>query len=323
MESPFCIKYKINHSTSLVESVDEFLKSSQSENYFKLNKYGNGSVEAYKFHEGLSIQISKFLFHQPTKVKREGTENSDLIILDFHVKGKGSLDLKDSKPLNYFNYGAYFSSSNIKSEALFLENIYNEQIHIIIDKNWLLSSFPETIKLIFAEEKLLDSFFIFERLSSELTKVVYEVVKDSNLTDFRQPFLEGKTLEILSLFFRQLKNREHRNYSYGVLQNDVEKVFKLEEYIKQNLSKDLSIANLSNQIGFSESKLQKLFKSIYGKSVHKRITEIKMIYSLELLENKQFTISEIGYKMGYQNMSHFSNAFKKVNGFLPSKILDK
>lgn len=320
MENRFCIKYKIDHTPNLFDSLKNITEPLKGENKFKLVKYGEGDFEFFKFHKGLSILISKFKFNQPTKVKREGTDNPDLIILDFHVKGRGSLDLKNKKPINYFNFGAYFASSNIESEAVFIENNYNEQIHIIIDKNWLLDSFPDTIKSIFKDEGLLSSFFMFESLSSDLTKVIYDVVKDSDLTDFRKPFLEGKTLEILSLFFKKLKNREHKFHSEGILQNDIEKVFELEGFIKENLSNDLSIVQLSNHIGFSESKLQKLFKSIYGKSVHKRITEIKMIQSLELLEQKRFTVSEIGYKMGYQNISHFSNAFKKVNGFLPSEL---
>ena len=103
--------------------------------------------------------------------------------------------------------------------------------------------------------------------------------------------------------------------------NDILKLFELMQYVDDHLHGDLTVQTLSEKVGYSESKLQKLFKSVYGKSVSKEITERRMNKALELLGSRKYTIAEIGYKMGYQNMSHFSSAFKKIHGFLPSAYI--
>jgi AraC-like DNA-binding protein len=41
----------------------------------------------------------------------------------------------------------------------------------------------------------------------------------------------------------------------------------------------------------------------------------------DLLLSGEFTVKEVGYKLGYQNLSNFANAFKKEFGVLPSALI--
>jgi AraC-like DNA-binding protein len=45
-----------------------------------------------------------------------------------------------------------------------------------------------------------------------------------------------------------------------------------------------------------------------------------MIKAKSLLMLREYSIKEVGIMVGYSNLSHFANSFKKEFGFLPSEL---
>jgi len=70
----------------------------------------------------------------------------------------------------------------------------------------------------------------------------------------------------------------------------------------------------------SESKLKKLFKQSFGMGLYEYYQKNRMHISKELILSGKYSISEIGTKLGYQNLGNFSTAFKKEFNCLPSQV---
>ena len=320
------IAYKINHTEVMASSVADAVGQRFASPYFEVkNDAFKASIEFYLLNDYLSIQMSKFEQTEPVTVKRLGTENEQLLILDFHVSGVAKLEVTDNRVENTPNglsHGAYFASSTVESYAVFPPGFNNQQFHIVMDKRWLKEFFSDEIVTSLQRIEKASPFFIYERLNNSITTLLLAVFRSNHQMPFRKTFLHGKTLELLALFFAKLQDRG-THLELGVSNyNDVFRLFDLMLYVDENLGEELAVTVLSKKIGFSESKLQNLCKAVYGKSVSKEITERRMIKALELFEKYQDSISAVGYKLGYTNMSHFSKAFKKVHGFLPSTYLN-
>lgn len=71
----------------------------------------------------------------------------------------------------------------------------------------------------------------------------------------------------------------------------------------------------------SDSKIQKLFKHIFGKSIYQYILSIRMEHAKNLLQSGNYSVSEVGFQVGYSNLSHFSKMFYKHYGIKPGKFL--
>ena len=71
----------------------------------------------------------------------------------------------------------------------------------------------------------------------------------------------------------------------------------------------------------SERKLQKLFKDVFGNTIYQYALKVKIEEAKRMIETKQFAISEVGYNIGYTNLSHFTAAFKKQVGVNPKQYL--
>ncbi|WP_299780834.1 helix-turn-helix transcriptional regulator [uncultured Formosa sp.] len=76
---------------------------------------------------------------------------------------------------------------------------------------------------------------------------------------------------------------------------------------------------LAQLAGFSESKLKRLFKQIFGNSLYDYYQVFRMKEAARLLKENKLSVSEVGYKIGFSNLSHFSRVFEKHVGLKPKK----
>ncbi|NHF59164.1 helix-turn-helix transcriptional regulator [Flavobacteriaceae bacterium TP-CH-4] len=321
------VAYKIDHTDVLAKDIANAIGQEFNAPRFETkNDQIEASVEFYRLHENLSIQLSQFHQNRPVVVRRLGTDNDDLLILDFHLSGTAKLNVTDHRiddTANGLTHGAYFANASVESYAEFPAGFYNQQFHIVLDKHWMASFFSEEIKSLLEKIEKATPFFMYERLNSSITVILLSIFKSNRQSSFRKSFLHGKTLQILSLFFDKIQNRG-KHLQLGVSSyNDVSRLFELMIYVDKNLGEELKVSFLTKKIGFSESKLQNLCKAVYGKSLLKEITERRMIRALDLFAENGDSVSTVGYKLGYTNMSHFSKAFKKIHGFLPSEYLNR
>jgi two-component system response regulator YesN len=91
------------------------------------------------------------------------------------------------------------------------------------------------------------------------------------------------------------------------------------EYMEDNYFRKLSIEELAEYVYMSPNYFSSMFKRIVGKSYSRYITEIRMMHAKDLLEKKK-QVHETAYKVGYNDVSHFSKIFKKYFGINPSEV---
>jgi len=102
---------------------------------------------------------------------------------------------------------------------------------------------------------------------------------------------------------------------------DYEAIEKVVSYIIQNLKGKLTIKELSEIAGFNTTKLKSCFKKIHQTTVFKYITRLRMEKAKSLVLVDNMSIAQASYEVGYSNPQHFTVAFKKTMGYLPSALL--
>ncbi len=89
--------------------------------------------------------------------------------------------------------------------------------------------------------------------------------------------------------------------------------------VKSHYSTQLHLQDIADELQISKSYLITVFKKHMGISLTDYITEYRMKVAKDLLALKRFKIYEICYKVGYNDIKSFRNAFKKAHGFLPTE----
>lgn len=91
------------------------------------------------------------------------------------------------------------------------------------------------------------------------------------------------------------------------------------KYVEENMSRsDLSVEELSRELGMSRVHLYKKLLQITGKTPIEFIRVIRLKRAAQLLRQSQQNVSEIAYQIGFNNPKYFSKYFKDEFGVLPS-----
>ena len=108
-----------------------------------------------------------------------------------------------------------------------------------------------------------------------------------------------------------------------VTKNDLEAQFlnKVITCIEKNMeNSNFKIVFLARELGLSESQLYRKIKALTNTTTVVFIRSVRLQKAKELLQNKEFNISEICYKVGFTDPSYFSRVFKDEFGCPPSEI---
>jgi AraC-like DNA-binding protein len=99
-----------------------------------------------------------------------------------------------------------------------------------------------------------------------------------------------------------------------------EKVTRVEAFMRRNLDRPLTREDFAEVVHLSPAHLARIFRAVSGKTMLKRLTELRMAAARELLAESTMPVTEIALEVGYSSFSHFSSAFRKHMGLSPSEF---
>ncbi len=97
----------------------------------------------------------------------------------------------------------------------------------------------------------------------------------------------------------------------------------LEEFMKENFKRDLSITELAALTARSVASFKRDFQKIFGVTPQRWIMQTRLNEALRLIIEKHLKSSDIYLELGFKNLAHFSAAFKKEFGATPNNISPK
>ena len=156
-------------------------------------------------------------------------------------------------------------------------------------------------------------------INGQLRTIVNEFLNCSFEGITKHSYLESKLTELTLIALASNQSESTTN----TLKEDEKKCLaSIEKHIRTHLKEDLTIEKLSVLAGFNTSKFKSIFKQVYGMPVFKYITSLRIEKAIHLISNHDYTIAQASYEVGYKNPQHFTVAFKKKLGYLPSQLIN-
>ncbi len=91
------------------------------------------------------------------------------------------------------------------------------------------------------------------------------------------------------------------------------------QYINQNYKYNVDTEVLANLAKMSGRSLQRIFKSETGITLKKYLQLIRILKSIEFIDTKQYTLTEIAYLVGYKSLSAFTNSYVTIMKTRPKR----
>ena len=97
----------------------------------------------------------------------------------------------------------------------------------------------------------------------------------------------------------------------------------LSDFMERNFKFNMTMEKFCYLTGRSLSTFRRDFKKIFKKNPQEWLTEKRLELAHYELSEKHGKPSEIYYEVGFENLSHFSYAFKKRFGYSPSELVNR
>ena len=221
--------------------------------------------------------------------------------------------------------GIFWPSNQIESKWICPINSCISNISVTIHHDWILSNFNPNeenyISMLLSEKS---SFYLFDDISAEMIPILISmesILHRNPIESMDKLILKSKTIELLYLFFTKLIDRPQKNMLGKIHPQDFKKIFEIKAFIQENYYKEIKVKRVANEFSFSESKLQKMFSHVFGKSLYQYLVTIRMQQAKLLLKSGKYSVSEVGGMVGYTNLSHFSSMFFKHHGIYPKQCI--
>ncbi len=101
--------------------------------------------------------------------------------------------------------------------------------------------------------------------------------------------------------------------------NDCERLNKIFEYIVNNFRESIRLIDVATVANMSPTAFSRYFTLRMRKSFSQFVIEMKVGYACKLLMGDRFTILQICYECGFQNVSNFNKQFKTITGINPKQ----
>ena len=102
----------------------------------------------------------------------------------------------------------------------------------------------------------------------------------------------------------------------GLPQHKLKKVI---GYIHENLEQNLGLDELARVVEMGSHYFASLFKRSTGQPPHQYVTSCRIEKAKLLLKDRQLSIYEVGYEVGFGCQSHFTKVFRKYTGTTPGR----
>jgi AraC-like DNA-binding protein len=184
-------------------------------------------------------------------------------------------------------------------------------------------------------------FYLFPDFVTDFSKQTKQAKETTSLTANvihlgKQQSLKVFSESLLPLFEnKQLKRNDIKEKTFAALQylsqhnqqllhfltaNSKPIKIDLYEFMIHIEVNNYSIKELAQLTGRSLSAFKRDFYEVFETTPHQWLLHRKIDYAEKVLAAKQMKASDIYFMLGFNELSHFSSAFKKIKGFSPSQI---
>ncbi|WP_430815924.1 helix-turn-helix domain-containing protein [Carboxylicivirga sp. RSCT41] len=157
-------------------------------------------------------------------------------------------------------------------------------------------------------------------LSAENERLLSDLFSFKDLPNGKVPLISARALEIFTNMGLHFNKEVEKDELSGLHVQDYQIISDVKTKILSNLEQSFTIDELSKEFGVSHTKLKQDFKHLFGNSIYQFYNHARMDEAYRRLKTGQFSVSEVGYDLGYSSLSKFSSMFKKIKGVLPTQV---
>ena len=294
-------------------------------------QYGKGYIKGINFKDGLGLLLFNCTFNEPMSL-RYSLEQSHPLRVVFCQKGLVTYSFEpDQERHDIPELHTAFCTSTETYDHLyeFPENTHVQFTSLEIDRRVYLkkiacdiATLPNDLANLLRDVNAIDPF----SYESAYSIVLADVVNDIHTNDLkglaRKSLLESRSLDLFAHIVTQYVDDLNPQSKRVLLRkSDLTLIIKAKNILLENVQENITIPELSRQVGVNTTKLKQGFKKVFGCTINEFVRNHKLSLAKELILGGNLSIKQIAEKVGYRNYAYFASRFKERYGALPSEYI--
>lgn len=279
---------------------------------------GSGNVKRFDFSLSMQMIVVQFVFHEEIVFRRLSKAKEETITLGFRNVILNKYEEKSS--INR-SPSVYVSRTEREIEFHYPAGSQINLIIIIIKVSFLK-------QMLYASESIIgqlqpifsndEPFHFEESMSAEIQGIAIQLQIVEKADPLWLFHCRLKAENMIYLFFLALLKRK-KILNYPLNDEDVKTIYRIKDRLLEDISKNPHLPELASYACMSESKMKKLFRQIFGKSIYNYYQYFRIVEAANMIREKKFTVSQAGYHVGFTSLSHFTTVFEQQMGVKPKK----
>ena len=318
--------YKFSSYNALLHDLAFFFHAKVKDDVMTLpEEVGNGYLKAIHANH-IDALVYRFKLNKDLIFRREKDDKEFYTLVFEEWPESDSIEIEiGQEPLeqgNGRNSAIYLTSFLYDIEYTFPKGTLVRGFRVCLSKDWMqkylhLSALEDVLERYIGLKTKNIWYKPVDPESKELLQGIVDIHNGSLLR------YQNKILRVVEIFFDWLTDEsQHLSQKTGISRNDIEAAQKVEGILTSDeVAIPPTIKELAREVAMSESKLKKVFKTVYGLPVYEYFQRHRMQKARLMLLSGNYSIKDVGYTLGYSNLSNFTLAFKKEFGRLPSDVV--
>lgn len=292
------------------------------------DKLGKGFIRAITINKHLNLLIRQYILKKAFTSNQHITEQDNKYVViafhNIHVDLISTNDHSINTPLKYLLPIAQITPINIHHEIFIPAHTQMSSVVITLEQDYLQDLLGIQSFNIFNHNGLCGKapYLYEEIIPEEILNIAREVITAQPDMALRTLYLKIKVENLIYLLFSNLLERKECS-QHSINRTDIKSLYKIRDQILNTLDTPPKINHLAQSASMSESKLNRLFKQVFGKSIYNYYQMIRMQEAAAMLQYGRNSVTSVAYTFGFSNLSHFTRLFEKHVGLKPKAYSKK
>ncbi|UPT67491.1 MAG: AraC family transcriptional regulator [Sphingobacteriales bacterium JAD_PAG50586_3] len=154
-------------------------------------------------------------------------------------------------------------------------------------------------------------------LDAAMHQCIYTITHYNEDPALQQMYLYTRVVDLLRLQQQSYIKATAAKPAHVKTEYDKERIVYARDYLLTHMDAPPTLPQLAAIAGINEFKLKRGFRELFNHSVFGYLTDVRLEMARTALRQKQKTVTQIAFELGYASLQHFSMAFKKSMLFLP------
>ena len=284
---------------------------------------GEGHSASFFMEEGCTACVNNFQLNEEYHFNRRPSDKFGVIIYLYHFQTLAPVHYKLDEHSTFLDVGSHYelriTNAQTSQQLKFGKTTHVKGISIFLENEWIEKNLSHKLTDVFNYLEKVNYFKQF--VNARQQRLMNEILNVPSNHPYPNIFIRSRILRLLDKLLETFLQRDISESPEKINEDDFVTLQKIEIILTKSYEQAFpGIEKLSRLSLMSESKLKKLFKQFFGMGLYEYYQKNRMHMAKEHILSRKYSISEVGTKLGYQNLSNFSTAFRKEFNCLPSEL---